>query len=171
MAAYPTSSRQRSDSSPSPPPSIPLANRSSQPPRLTASSSASQQLPNNAGPDNRLPCRLQVCQPWACQITVSVNRWGWGWRRGKGAKRRGAEWRELSRTYLAGRDGEEEDDTYGHTCRKRSGIYSVHVDRGTHRRCAVILNIVTGLMQLYAGARKLLLDFVFYLHCISETSV
>lgn len=79
MAAYPTSSRQCSDSSPSPPPSIPLANHSFQPPRLTASSSASQQLPNNAGPDNRLPCRLQVCQPWACQITVSVNREGWGW--------------------------------------------------------------------------------------------
>lgn len=86
MAAYPTSSRQRSDSSPSPPPSIPLANRSFQPPRLTASSSASQQLPNNAGPDNRLPCRLQVCQPWACQITVSVNQEGWGWERKRGKK-------------------------------------------------------------------------------------
>lgn len=69
-----------------------------------------------------------------------------------------------------GRDGEEEDGTYGRACRKRSGIYSVHVDRGTHRRCAVILNIVTGLMLLYAGARKLLY-FVFYLHCILETSV
>lgn len=38
--------------------------------------SALQQLPNSAGPDNRLPCQLQVCQPWACQITVSVNSWG-----------------------------------------------------------------------------------------------
>lgn len=47
-------------------------------PDLTASSSASQQLPNNARPDNRLPCRLQVCQPQACQITVSVNSGGGG---------------------------------------------------------------------------------------------
>lgn len=91
--------------------------------------------------------------------------------RGKGAKTGcGAEWRESGWTYWGRRDGEEEDDTYGRTCRKRSGIYSVHVDRGTHRRCAVILNMVTGLMQLYAGARKLLY-FIFYSHCILETSV
>lgn len=73
-AVYPTLSHHRSDSSPSLPHQSPgrLQLRN-----LTASSSASQQLPNNARPDNRLPCRLQVCQPWTCQITVSVNsQWG-----------------------------------------------------------------------------------------------
>lgn len=48
-------------------------------PQLRASSPASrasQQLPDNASTDNRLSCCLQVCQPWACQINVTVNSQG-----------------------------------------------------------------------------------------------
>lgn len=72
---------------------------------------ALQQLANNAGPDNRLPCQLQVCQPWACQITVNVNseggeekRDGWMWM--------GEEWREQGGTCWVGGDGE--NVTSGH---------------------------------------------------------
>lgn len=72
-AVYPTPSHHCSDSSPEPPHQSP---GQLQLPDLAASSSASQQMPNNARPDNRLPCRLQVCQPRACQITVSVNSGG-----------------------------------------------------------------------------------------------
>uniref|UniRef100_A0AAV2LUE6 Uncharacterized protein n=1 Tax=Knipowitschia caucasica TaxID=637954 RepID=A0AAV2LUE6_KNICA len=61
------------DSSSSPSPSIPkLAAASASSP----ASSASQQLPDNASTDNRLSCCLQVCQPWACQINVTVNSQG-----------------------------------------------------------------------------------------------
>lgn len=59
-AVYPTPSHHRSDSSPTPPPQSP---GQLQLPNLTASSSASQQLPNNARPDNRLPCRFKSVNP------------------------------------------------------------------------------------------------------------
>lgn len=69
-AVYPTPSHHCGDSSPSPPHQ---SHGHSQLPNLTASSSASQQLRNNTRPDYRLPYRLHVCQPCACQITVSAN--------------------------------------------------------------------------------------------------
>lgn len=86
----------------------------SQLPDLTASSSASQQLPNNARPDNRLPCRLQVCQPRACQITVSVNSGGGGGARERERREEevrvdgGKEWRAQGGACWVGRQS--------HTC-------------------------------------------------------
>lgn len=118
-AVYPTPSHHCSDSSPSPPHQSP---GQSQLPDLNASSSASQQLPNNARPDNRLPSRLQVCQPRACQITVSVNSGGGGGReeekeKRKGWKWMGKEWREQDGACWVGWDGESvtHSHTYAHT--------------------------------------------------------
>ncbi|KAK5598653.1 hypothetical protein CRENBAI_006494 [Crenichthys baileyi] len=84
-AVYPTPSHHRGDSSSSTPHQSP---DHSQLPNLTGSSSASQQLPNNTMPDNRLPCCLQVCQPGACQITVSIISEAGGWKRMEGLIRR-----------------------------------------------------------------------------------
>lgn len=63
----------RHDSSSSPSPSIPKLAAA---PASSPASWASQQLPDNASTDNRLSCCLQVCQPWACQINVTVNSQG-----------------------------------------------------------------------------------------------
>lgn len=98
--------------------------------------SALQQLPNNARPDNRLPCQLQVCQPWACQITVSVNSGGGRveWKE----RRTNVDWRGVERAGwdVLGWRRWRECDTRSHICtcthtHKVWHIYHSSSDAGT----------------------------------------
>lgn len=125
-----------------PPPSHQSVGRSHLP-DLAVGSSASQQLPNNAGPGNRLPCQLQVCQPWACQITVSVN----SERRGEGGgmkREMGECGRERGGGSRVGRVGLEEMERMWHLV--------THMHRHTHTHGLTYISLRAHLPQMLAPA-------------------